>query len=147
MVGVVEAGRDPEPEDIGGVEVGVVEGVDIGPQRQAEGVGKLMGVRDGGDLGETRKEGVESFGFDGALVHVGTIEGCDLGFIGAGGGLRLGRVLDDAGYPLIAGIRENGEDVETGAVGRKFGPGDVAAVGVEEKVVAGADGGIHVWTA
>ena len=81
MVGIVEAGRDPEPEDIGGVEVGVVEGVDIGTKRQAEGVGELMLVRDGGDLGETRKEGVKTVGFDGALVHVGTIEVGDLGFI------------------------------------------------------------------
>ena len=31
-----------------------------------------------------------------------------------------------------------------GAVGGKFGAGDVAAVGVEVEVVAGADGGVHV---
>ena len=44
MVGVVEAGGDPEAEDVGGVEVGVVEGVDVGAEGEAEGVGELARV-------------------------------------------------------------------------------------------------------
>ena len=54
MVGIVEAGSDPEAEDIVGVEVGEIEGVDVGAEREAEGVGELaLGVDgcDGGEVG------------------------------------------------------------------------------------------------
>ena len=44
MVGVVEAGGDPEAEEVGGVEVGVVEGVDVGAEGVAEGVGEFARV-------------------------------------------------------------------------------------------------------
>src|SRR4051794_20771007 len=41
MIGVVEAGSDPEAEDVCGMEVGIVEGVDIGAEREAESVGEF----------------------------------------------------------------------------------------------------------
>ena len=41
VVGVVEAGSDPEAEDVCGVEVGGVEGVDVGAEGEAEGVGEF----------------------------------------------------------------------------------------------------------
>ena len=41
MVWVVEAGSDPEAEEIRGVEVGGVESVDVGAKSEAEGVGEL----------------------------------------------------------------------------------------------------------
>ena len=43
-----------------------------------------------------------------------------------------------------AAIGELVEDAHGCAVGRKLGSLDVAAVGVEVEVVAGADGGVHV---
>ena len=42
MIGVAEAGSDPESEEVGGVEVGVVEGIDVGAQAFAEGVGQFV---------------------------------------------------------------------------------------------------------
>ena len=38
VVGIVEAGGDPEAKDICGVEVGVVESIDVGAYGQAKGV-------------------------------------------------------------------------------------------------------------
>ena len=57
VVGVVEAGGDPEAEDICGVEVGGVEGVDVGAEGEAEGVGEFVLGVDGLDVGEVRFAG------------------------------------------------------------------------------------------
>ena len=92
VVGVVEAGRDPEAEDVRGMEVGEVEGVDVGAEGEAEGLGEFALGVDGGDLGQMRLEGGHAVGFDGGLVHVGVIEVGDLALVGAGGGVGLGGV-------------------------------------------------------
>jgi hypothetical protein len=148
MVGVVEAGGDPEAEEIGCVEVGGVEGVDVGAEGEAESVGEFAPGMDGVDFGEVGLEGGEAVGFDGALVHVGVVEVGDLALVGilvrAGGGVGFDGVFDDASGLLEAAVGENAEDADSGAVGGEFGMGDEAAVGVEVEVVAGADGGIHV---
>ena len=143
VIGVVEAGRDPEAEDVRGVEVGVVEGVDVGAEGEAEGVGKLARGVDGGDFGEVRLERGEAMGFDGGLVHIGVIEVGDLALIGTCRGVGLGGICDDAGGLFEAEVGEDAEDADGCAVGGKFGAGDEAAVGVEVEVVAGADGGVH----
>ncbi len=143
-VGVVEAGRDPEAEDICGVEVGVVEGVDVGAEGEAEGVGGLVRGVDGSDGVEVRLQRWEAVGFDGGLVHVGVVEVGDLALVGARGGVGLGGVFDDAGGLLEAEVCECAEDADGGAVWGEFGAGEEAAVGVEVEVVAGADGGVHV---
>ena len=144
MVGVVEAGGDPEAEEVGGVEVGVVEGVDVGAEGFAEGSGELARVVDGGDGGEVRLEGGEAVRFDGGLVHVGGVEVGDLALLGAGGGVGFGGFFDDGGDALVDDVGEGGEAGDAGAVGGDLGAGDVGAVGVAVEVVAGEDGGVHV---
>jgi len=50
VLGIVEARGDPEAEDIGSVEVGVIEGVDVGAESKAQGVSELARGVDGGDF-------------------------------------------------------------------------------------------------
>ena len=78
MVGVVEAGRDPEAEDIGGVKVGVVEGVDVGTKRQAEGVGELTRVRMAAISARCGRREWRPSDSMARFVHVGVVEGGDL---------------------------------------------------------------------
>ena len=79
-----------------------------------------------------------------AVVHVGVVEVGDLALVGACGGVGFGGVVDDARDLFEAAIGEDAEDADGGTVGGEFCAGDVAAVGVEVEVVAGADGGVHV---
>ena len=144
VIGVVEAGGDPEAEDVRGVEVSVVEGVDVGAEGEAEGVGEFARCFDSCNFAEVGLEAGEAVGLDGSLVHVGAVEVGDLAFIGAGGSVRFGSVVDDRGDLLGAAVDEDAEDADGGAIGGKLGAGDEAAVSVEVEVVAGADGGVHV---
>ena len=94
--------------------------------------------------GQMGLEGGEAMGFDGGFVHVGVVEVGDLALIGACGGVGFCGVFDDAGDLLEAEVGEGAEDADGCAVRWEFGAGDEAAVGVEVKVVAGADGRVHV---
>ncbi len=144
MFGVVEAGGDPDAEEIGGMKVGVVEGVDVGADGEAKGVGEFARGPDGGDFVEVGLEGGEAVGFDCGLVHVGVVEVGDLALVGASGGVGFGRVFDNAGDLFETTVREDAEDADGGPVGRKLRSGDVSTVRVEVKVVARADGWVHV---
>jgi hypothetical protein len=144
VVGIVEAGRDPEAKDIWSAVVGVIEGIDVGADGEAEGVGEVIGCVDGCDFGQMRLERGEPVGFDGRFVHVGAVEVGDLAFVGAGSGVGLCGIFDDAGGLFEAEIGEGVEDTESGAVGGEFCAGDKAAIGVGVEVIAGADGWIHV---
>ena len=126
------------------MEVGVVEGVDVGAQGLAEGMGQFALVVDGGDRFEMRVEGGEAMGFDGGFVHVGVVEVGDLALIGACGGVGFGGISRSCWRPLEAEVGEGAEDADGCAVGRNFGALDQVAVGVEIKVVARPDGGVHV---
>ncbi len=120
VVGIVEPGSDPETEDVLGVVVGVVEGVDISPDRVAEGCGEIVRSRDGIDLGESGCERCEAVSLDGGLVHVGAVEVGNLFLIGVGrgvwsregGGGGFPGVVDDAGDLLEGPIGEGVEDAE-----------------------------------
>jgi hypothetical protein len=81
VIGVVEAGSDPEAEEIGGVEVGVVEGVDVGAEGETEGVGELATGFDCGDLREMELDSGEAVGFDGCLIHIRVIKVGDLALV------------------------------------------------------------------
>ncbi len=54
MIGIVEAGRDPQSEQVRGVEVGVVQGVDVGAQCLAQRVRQFFLVVDRGDRLQVR---------------------------------------------------------------------------------------------
>ena len=144
VVGVVEAGSDPEAEDVRGVEVGGVEGVDIGAEGEAESVGEFLWGVDGLDESQVWLESGHAVGFYGGFVHVGVVEVGDFALVGACGCVGLCSIVDDAGDLFEASVDEGVEDPDCCAVGRELGPGDVAAVGVEVEFVAGVDSGVHV---
>ena len=58
VLNFIESGRDPESEKICGVEVGVVERVDIGSQALAERAGQFALIVDGGNRCEMRRSGL-----------------------------------------------------------------------------------------
>src|SRR4029077_5815673 len=74
VIGVVEARGNPEPKNIRGVKVGVVEGVDVGAQRFSEGASEFFFVVDGGNCVEVRLERSDPAGFDSGFVHVGVVK-------------------------------------------------------------------------
>jgi len=139
-VGIVEAGGDPEAEDVGGVEVGVVEGVDVGADGKAEGVGEFFLGVDGGDFIEEGLDGSEAVGLDGGFVHEGVVEVGDAAIVGVGGGVGFGGLFDERGDALVGAIDEEIEGTEGGAIGGERGAVDPGAVGVVVEVVAGTDG-------
>jgi hypothetical protein len=126
------------------VEVGVIEGIDVGTDGEAESACQFGGGADGSDFVEMGLECRKAVGFNGGFVHVGAVEVGYLALVGAGGGIGLRGVFDDAGGLFEAEIGERAEDAESGAVGREFGARDKATVGESIKVIAGADGGVHV---
>ena len=144
VVGIVEAGRDPQPEKIGGMKVGVVQGVDIGSQALTQGSRQFALVADGGNRFEVRAKRGEALGFDGGFVHVGVVEVGDFANVGTGRGIGFGRFFNQAGGTLVAQVREAGEDADAAAIGRNLGALDPAAVGVLVEIVAGLDRGVHV---
>ena len=65
MGGIVETLRDPESEKIFGVEIGVVEGIDIHAETGAENAGERRPVSDCRDALQQRLQGCETPGLDG----------------------------------------------------------------------------------
>src|ERR1700680_1803183 len=119
------------------MEVGVVEGVDVGAEGEAEGVGEFARGVDGGDFGKVGSEGSETVRFDGALVHVGVIEFGERALVGAGGGIGFGGVFNNAGGLFEAEVGEDAEDAYGGTVGGELGLRYEASGGVEVGGVAG----------
>src|SRR5580658_667921 len=71
---VVEAGSYPQPEEVGCMKVGFVQGVDIRPEGFTQSSCKVVFVADGGNCVEVRAQRSDAFGFDGVLVHEGVVE-------------------------------------------------------------------------
>ena len=98
--GVVEVLRDPEAEEVGGVEVRVVQDVDVGAQRalraRARAPGRRRSPRSRSSAGWS---GCEALRLDGRLVHEGRVGVADLPRVRAGGRLRLRRLGDQVGRP------------------------------------------------
>src|SRR6185312_15108988 len=114
-------------EDVGGVEVGVVEGIDIRAQSEPEGAGKVAGGDNRADGGKLWLDRRQTARFDRSLVGVGTVD-----------------VGDDRLHAGVDHVGEHGEGADAGAVGGNLGVGLPLAVGVEVEIVAGLNGGIDV---
>ena len=84
-----QALRDPDSEEIPGLEVGVVQRIDIRAQLPAQHAGESMAIRDGRDRVELGLQRSDSLGLDGGFVHEGRVVIADLPGIAAGGDAAL----------------------------------------------------------
>ena len=107
MVGVAEAGSDPQAEEIGRGEDRVVQHVDIGAKRFPESQRELATVLNGGNLGQMRLERLQALGFDRGLIHKCVVEVGDFARVGARGGAGLRSFFDDGGGLLAAEVVED----------------------------------------
>jgi hypothetical protein len=143
VIWVIETGGDPEAEEVRGVELAEIEGIDVGADALSECAGQFTRSADRIDFGEMRLESREAVGLNSCLVHVGLVKVGDFALVGAIGCVGFGGVFDNAGDLFVAEIAECVEDAEGRAIRGKFCLGHVGAVSVEVEVVAGTDGGIH----
>ena len=74
VIGIVEAGSDPQSKQVRGMEVGVVQRVNISAQSFSQSGGQLRLVADGGDGFQMRLDRSQTLGFDAGLVHVRVVE-------------------------------------------------------------------------
>ena len=70
VLGIVEAGSHPQSKKMCGVEVGVIQRVDVSTQSFSQGGGQLLLVADGGDGLEMRFQRRQALGVDASLIHV-----------------------------------------------------------------------------
>ena len=71
MVGIVEAGGDPQPEKIGGMKICVIQCVDIGAEGFAQRIRQLALVVNRGDGIEMRLNRRQTFRLDCGFIQVG----------------------------------------------------------------------------
>ncbi len=93
-----------------------------------------------GRIADDAQVGLDRLGaerLDPRLVHIGVIEGADLGGVGGGRSAHaIGAGLHDGADARLGGVAQHLVVAEAHAVGRDFGPLVPAAVGVGEEVVA-----------
>ena len=140
---VLETGSGPHAERAVRLEVGAVEGVDVGAQACAEHSGQRSAIPDRRDRVELPLHGREPALFDRRLVHVGVVVRADHPGRRAGRGSGLPGALDQIHGPLLDFVLDDREGGVHGTVrgdGRGVHP---AAVGVSVKVVPGPDFPVH----
>ncbi len=141
---VVKARRHPQAEEIGGVEVGVVQRIDVGAQGFAQCPRQLLLVLDSSDGLQPSLQRLAAFGGNRLFVHVGVVEVGDLARVRSCRRIRLGDLLDERLGPLAGDVAEHGEDAYRSAVGRNLRPAEPGAVAVAVEVVARLGGAVHV---
>ena len=137
---VVQVLLDPEAEHVVGVEVGRVQGIDVGAELLAERRGQRVRVGDLRDAPEHRRQRLETVRLDGRLVHERGVVVADL--------LRLRRrrsrrLFEQLRGPLLHGVGQALADAGAAAIGRDLRLREPGAVGVEEEVVAGLHRAVH----
>ena len=144
LLGMVEVRRDPDSEDVVGVEVRHVEWIDIGPQLTAEESRQRSLVGQRRDRGEFGFDRFLPLGLDPRFVHEGQVVVADLARVGVGSALGAGgsRLLDQLLGAPIGLFGEDGERAEGSAVRRNLGGLQPGTVGVGEEIVARGDGAI-----
>ncbi len=132
--GVVEIGGSPQPEQIRCVEIGVVERIDVGPQRPTQRSCQLMPIRQGGNPVECRLQGRQAPGFDPRLIHVcGVVVAHFARFTVR---RRLRGLLQQLVGLLLCALGDHRERAVVGPVRRDLHLLEPPAVGVAEKVIA-----------
>ena len=141
---IVKSGRDPQPKQIRGVKVRVVERVYVGAQTLTQGTRQFPPVMDRSDRIQVRAKRREAFRLDGGLVHVGVVEICDLARARACGRVGLGNLFYQVGGALVAQVIQCGKDVHLGPIRWNFRVLDPSAVGILIKIVPRINRGIQV---
>jgi hypothetical protein len=140
---LIEVLRDPQAEQVLGIEVGRVQRIDVGPQAAADPGGER------GPIGNCRHEvqqaadRLEPLPLDRPFVHVA---GVVIGHLARGrirGDAAAGETLDQFARVTRRLFAQIGPDARTGAVGRNLGALQPRAVRERMEIVAGADGPIH----
>ena len=142
-VRVVQVLRHPEAEQVVGMELGVVEDVDVRAQVAAQGSRQALCILDGGDAVERGLEGREPSRLDPRLVHEARVVVPDLPRVGAAWLRPVRQLRDQIGNPPVGQLRQLGAGAPAAAVGRNLGAPDPGSVGVGEEVVARRDRSIH----
>jgi hypothetical protein len=143
MVGVIKARGYPDSEEIGSVEVRVVQGVYVGAKAETEGVGEVAPRLDLFNEEKVGLEGFQAVSIDGFLIEIGGVEISDLLFFRSGSGIGSSRGFNNAGDAFIDDVGEIREPGDRGAVGGDLGMCEIVAVRVFVPVVSGDGGGIH----
>ena len=140
---VVEILRDPEPEDVVGVELRVVEHVHVRAHGPAEVARERLCAVDPRDCVELRLERGKVLRLDARLVHEAVVVVADLACVGPFGRVDLGCFGDQGSGLLRSQLGEDSAGSPGATVGGNFGRLEPGAVGVGEEVVARSDGEIH----
>ncbi len=128
---------------MGGVEIGVVQGVDVGDQGLAEGLRQALAVGDGRDASQSPADAGQAAGVDGGLIQIGLVEIPDQLLVRARRRRRAGRLLDQLADPGVGLLGEHGAQTVAGAVGRNLDGLEPSAVRVAEEIVAWLHRPVH----
>ncbi len=140
---VRQALGDPDSEEVLGLEVRVVQRVNIRAKLPAQHAGEIMAIRDGCDGVELRFQRSDSLRLDGCFVHEARVEVGDLPGILACGRSGLGRLLNEGqcAFPRLVG--QHCEDAVTRLVGGNGRSLDPSAIGIRIEIVTRSDGRVH----
>ena len=139
---VLERWRDPQAEQVVGVEVSRVQDVDVSAQAFAEVARERGAVADRRDLREHRLQRRDALRFDAGFVHEAGVVVADLLRIGAG--LRvLCRGLDEVDSAFLRLLRQDCVHPIGAAVGGNWMRLCPGAVRVGPEVIARRRGGVH----
>ena len=107
---VRQALGDPDAEEVAGLEIRVVERVDIRAELAAQHAGEIAAIRDGCDRVQLRLQGSDSLRLDPGFIHKARVKVGDLPGILARGGSCLCRFLNESqrAFPRLVG--QHGED-------------------------------------
>ncbi len=135
-VRVLEVLGDPEPEHMLGVELGVVQRIDVGEQGLTQRLGQHGAVGDGRHALQAPVERLHPFGLDRTLVEVGPVEITDDALVRTRRRLMLGGLLDQIPDLLGRALPQLTERSPVGLVRRDLGRVHPASVGIGIEVVA-----------
>ena len=102
---VRQALRDPDSEEVPGLEVGVVQRIHIRAQLAAQHAGESMAIRDGRDRVELRLQRRDSLRLDGRFIHEARVKIADLPGVPACGRSCVGRFLNERAASVSASGR------------------------------------------
>src|SRR5471032_300312 len=138
--GVVQAGGDPQAEQVFAGAPAQVERIDVGAQPRAQEAGQRAGIAQRGDLAQQRLQRRQAARFDAGGVHLRRVVDADAPHGRIGGVLR--RRVQRRHARLVVGVQLGVGGPGAGAGGQRGG-GAPAVVDVAVEIVAGLAGGVR----
>ncbi len=132
----------PQAKQIVGVELCVVQRVNVRPQRAPELARERVAIGDRGDASKEWLQRLQAPPLDRRLVHETRVVITNLARLGAGRGLGRG-LLEQRMQSLQSELGNDRAGAVVGPVGRNLRALQPAAARVPEEVIAGHDRGIH----